>query len=50
MGWRSHYELLGGREGGAANADAVFAALHLEFRNSGFGRQVDQFTDLIDCH
>ena len=51
-GWAcwSHYELLGGREGRAADADAVLAALHLQFRNPGFGRQVDQFTDLIDSH
>jgi hypothetical protein len=50
MGLRSHFELLGGREGCAADADAVLAALHLQFRNPGFGRQVDQFTNLIDCH
>jgi len=43
-------EFLGGRESRAAYADAVLAALHFQFRNPGFGRQVDQFTDLIDCH
>ena len=44
------HDLLGRREGRAADADAVLAALHFQFRNPGFGRQVDQFTDLIYCH
>ena len=35
---------------GAADAHAVIAALHFQFGDPGFRRQVDQFANFINCH
>ena len=44
------HDLLWRGEAGAADAHAVFAALHFQFRDPGFAGQGDQFSDFIDCH
>lgn len=41
---------LGRRKEGAADAHAVLPALHFELSDAGFSGQVDQLSDLIDCH
>ena len=43
-------DLLRRSERGAADAHAVVPTLDFQFRNAGFRRQGDQFTDFIDSH
>ncbi len=47
--WGQHYFLRAPNDR-AADADAVVAALHFQFGDPGFRRQIDQLSDFIYCH
>ena len=45
-----HHDFLGRWERCSPDAHAIFTALHFQFGNTGFGRQVNQLSYFIDCH